>query len=389
MGLPLIGANEVMGALTLDRYDVEAFQPDEIELAQAFANQASAAVQNARLYQATKQRARELEALHSATKTLVSTLDLQKLLEHILAAAGSAIPSAETTALHLLDENQNLTLSVKQSIELDHVNCLECTIGVSPWAWVMENHSSLLISRKEILPEAINAPDLCDCWNNRSLMAAPLLLEDKLLGTITVISSIEGIFSEQDMFLLNSFANTATAAIHNAQLHSAVQYLAVTDPLTGLYNRRGFFDLASQLIEQSLLHELPTAAIMIDIDFFKRINDSYGHDAGDAVLRTLAERCREALRESDLICRYGGEEFAILLAESDIVCAQSTASRLFHKITDLPMETPTGLVFVTISVGMAAFDMQCDTIDKLLKRADQALYLAKERGRNQVCVWNG
>lgn len=389
VGLPLIAANEFVGALTLDRYAYEVFQPDEVELAQAFANQAAAAVQNARLYHATQQRARELEALHAATKTLVSTLDQQKLLERILAAASSAIPAAEGAALHLLDENQRLSLMVKQVTGLGQINCPSLADDESPWAWVMKQQQPLLINPGIILLDETGAVCRWDCTDERSLIIAPLILEAKPLGAITVISSPGGSFSEQEKYLLTSFANTATAAIHNAQLHSAVQYLAVTDPLTGLYNRRGFFERAGQAMEQTERCGRSTAAIMIDIDFFKRINDNYGHDAGDAVLRTLAERCRASLPETDLICRYGGEEFTILFSESESDDALVTANRLFHNITDQPMNTPSGSVPVTISVGVATFGGPCDTLDRLLKCADQALYRAKEKGRNQVCIWNG
>jgi len=389
MGLPLTSANEFVGALTLDRHTYDIFQPDEIELAQAFANQAAAAVQNARLYHATQQRARELEALHAATNTLVSTLDLQKLLERILAAASSAIPATEAAALHLLDENHDLCLRVEQSIGQNHISCLEWNDENGPWTRVIKQRKPLLIVPENMLLEETNASQPRYCWDGRSLMITPLILEDKPLGAITLISAAQETFSEQELYLLISFANTATAAIHNAQLHGAVQYLAITDPLTGIYNRRGFFELANRLIEQSLLNERPTAAIMIDIDFFKRINDSYGHDAGDIVLRTLADRCRKVLRDSDLICRYGGEEFTILLADSDMTGAQNAANRIFHSITDFPMETRSGPVSITISVGIAMFGGPCGTLDKLLKCADQALYLAKEKGRNQVCVWNG
>ena len=114
----------------------------------------------------------------------------------------------------------------------------------SPWAWVINEHKPLMLSRdNEGIPGDRHSSAL-RILENHSLMIAPLMLEGKLLGALTVISSTT-VFTDQEMYLLISFANTATAAIHNAQLHSAVQYLAVTDPLTGIYNRRGFFDLAT------------------------------------------------------------------------------------------------------------------------------------------------
>lgn len=388
VGIPLFAANEFVGALTLDRYAQDIFQPDEIELAQAFAIQAAAAVQNARLYHAAQQRARELEALHAATKTLVSTLDQQKLLERILAAATSAIPAAEKAAVHLLDENQRLSLQIKQVIGSDQVACQNWNDEESPWAWVIKHLQPVLITPGGKQTEEHGEIRRWPCFDNRSWLIAPLMLETKALGTITLVSTAGSSFSEQEMHLLTSFANTATAALHNAKLHSDVQYLAITDPLTGLYNRRGFFERAQQVIDRAAQNEEPVAAVMIDIDYFKRINDNYGHDAGDAVLRTLADRCRASLGEFDLICRYGGEEFAVLMPKSEYSGALDAANKLFNDITGSPMQIPSGAVTVTISVGVATFGGPCNTLDHLLKCADQALYQAKGKGRNQVCVWN-
>jgi diguanylate cyclase (GGDEF)-like protein len=218
-------------------------------------------------------------------------------------------------------------------------------------------------------------------------MIAPLIYEEKVLGLITLISSKTGVFSESELYLLIGFASMATAAIQNAQLHSAVQHMAITDPLTEVYNRRGFFQLARQKVDSARQTGEPAAAIMIDIDFFKRINDAYGHDAGDFVLHELASRCRKVLQETDLVCRYGGEEFAILLPETGLARAREAANQVFQSITGTGMQTPSGEVMVTISVGIAVINETCDTLEQLLKRADQALYLAKAEGRNRVRVW--
>jgi diguanylate cyclase (GGDEF)-like protein len=388
MGVPLIRGGELVGILTLDRYERKVFKPEEMELAQAFANQAAIAVQNARLYASAQQRARELEALHTATTSLVSTLDLEKLLERILESVILAIPSTRAAAIHLLSEIGEMHLRVQHGLTPEEVQSPEWNARNSLWTWVLQELRPVLVAGSHIVPDSCVGIDLPETWANASLLIAPLVQEDEPLGLISLISPSPDSFTERDLHLLISFASTATAAIHNAQLHSAVQHLAITDPLTGIYNRRGFFELARRMLEEAQHFGLPISAIMIDIDFFKNVNDSYGHDAGDAVLRVLAERCRIVLRETDLICRYGGEEFAIVLSESDINVAHIVANRLFASITGSSVATRAGPVNVTISVGVASFGEEHGSLDHLLKRADQALYLAKGYGRNQVQVWS-
>ena len=124
---------------------------------------------------------------------------------------------------------------------------------------------------------------------------------------------------------------------------------------------------------------------MVDIDHFKQVNDTSGHAVGDQVLQQVAEHCRQELRETDVVGRYGGDEFAILLPESDPVAAAQVAERLRQRIARQPLNTTTGPVAVTISLGIAALDDENLTLDILLSRADQALYDAKQGGRNRVC----
>ncbi len=384
MGIPLTSGSEFLGILTLERYKNNDFTQEEISLALAFAGQAAIAVQNARLYQNTQQRALELEALHTATTSLVSTLDLQKLLEGIVSAAASAIPATQTAALHLLTEERQLDLRVQLGDFEEQNNTETWNDGRGPWTYVLNGRCPLLVNNASHLPKEI----FHTYQMTGSFMIAPLIQEGHVLGMLTLASHQESAFSEPDLRLMISFASTATAALHNAQLHRAVQHMAITDPLTGLYNRRGFYDLAGHLLKQVQFFGRPLSAIMMDIDYFKKINDQYGHDTGDAVLQTLAMRFRKVLRDADIICRFGGEEFAILLPESDIIGARNAAARLHHVITATPVDSAAGPITVTMSIGVAQFSSEDHTLDDLLKDADKALYTAKAKGRNQVSVWN-
>lgn len=166
--------------------------------------------------------------------------------------------------------------------------------------------------------------------------------------------------------------------------------LATTDGLTELYNRRHFFELGEKAVSQARSDNYSVAAIMLDIDFFKRINDSFGHSCGDQVLTIVAQRCRKEMRNSDIIARYGGEEFAILLPRTDLPTAREIAERLRVHVGQTPIRVERGmLTAVTISLGVAADTGDKLDLEDLLDRADTALFVAKRQGRNQVSSDDG
>jgi two-component system, cell cycle response regulator len=162
--------------------------------------------------------------------------------------------------------------------------------------------------------------------------------------------------------------------------------MAITDPLTGLNNRRYMESHLATLVEQATARGKPLTVLVLDIDYFKAINDTHGHDAGDDVLREFALRVKKSIRGIDLACRYGGEEFVIVMPETDMAVAAMVAERLRRRIASeaFSISQATRSVEVTISVGLAALSAPNDTAANVLKRADKALYRAKRDGRNRV-----
>jgi two-component system cell cycle response regulator len=162
--------------------------------------------------------------------------------------------------------------------------------------------------------------------------------------------------------------------------------MAITDALTGLFNRRYMESHLAALVQQAATRGKPLTALVLDIDYFKSINDTHGHDAGDDVLREFAVRVRKSIRGIDLACRYGGEEFVILMPETDMAVATIVAERLRRRIASEPFSIQQGArsLEVTISIGIATLDTADDNAGNILKRADQALYRAKRDGRNRV-----
>jgi two-component system cell cycle response regulator len=162
--------------------------------------------------------------------------------------------------------------------------------------------------------------------------------------------------------------------------------MAITDALTGLFNRRYMETHLATLVEQASARGKPIAVLVVDIDYFKRVNDSHGHDAGDDVLHEFALRIRKAIRNIDLACRYGGEEFVIVMPETNMAVATMVAERLRRRIASEPFTVQNGArsLEITISIGIAALDGVGDNAAAILKRADTALYRAKRDGRNRV-----
>jgi diguanylate cyclase len=167
-----------------------------------------------------------------------------------------------------------------------------------------------------------------------------------------------------------------------------LEEMAITDPLTHAYNRRQFYKLAEIEMKRAEKNKQPLSVIVMDADNFKRINDRYGHQAGDQALVKLTEICQGVIRDTDLFARYGGEEFVVLMPNTDIHSAKQIAERIRQEIEEAKIETGTRKIQFTISLGVSTFfDHQDLTFDSLLTQADRALYVSKNMGRNRVTHW--
>lgn len=176
--------------------------------------------------------------------------------------------------------------------------------------------------------------------------------------------------------------------LRRKETESHLQLIASTDSLTEVYNRRYFFELGLKEVSRSMRTQMPLSAIMLDIDHFKKINDSYGHLVGDQVLIRFVQICKQNLRTYDILCRYGGEEFSVLLPDTDINQASIVAERLRNAVESTGMNIYNHSIFITASFGIANLDLENEiSLESILDRADQALYKSKQRGRNCVSSW--
>jgi diguanylate cyclase (GGDEF)-like protein/PAS domain S-box-containing protein len=377
--VPLRAHGHWVGFINLMRLQAEnSYHEEDKIFLQDLAERAALAIENARLYEREAQRARELQALHQAATALLSTIDLETLLAEILSAAHNAIPIAEQGVIYLLSEKTG-ELEVRATFGCrDYQSCSEGLKDLAAMA-VQEKYSLLFNEIK-----GIEAQKTAEVPEIKSAIIAPLMRPHNVLGALALFGAQFNRFSTSDVNLLDNFAATATAALQNATLYSEVQRLATTDTLTEQYNRRKFLELSELEIYRSRRFSTPLSAIMFDLDNFKEINDTLGHAAGDYVLHTVALRCNASIRVIDILGRYGGDEFAILLPDADMVEADEIAERIRQAVTCEPIHTSRGKVTITISLGVAQADHTYDTLASLLGRADSALYTAKQNGRNRV-----
>jgi diguanylate cyclase (GGDEF)-like protein/PAS domain S-box-containing protein len=218
----------------------------------------------------------------------------------------------------------------------------------------------------------------------RSYMGSPLIFRDNVIGFLNVDSTQVHFFNETLIQRLKAFADQAAVAIENARLYEQAQEESLLDALTQVYNRRGLFQLGEKELSNAKHQKRPLSLMMFDIDNFKAVNDQHGHVFGDEVLQTIGSYCRESLRRSDLVCRYGGDEFVILLPDCSLSIAIQRAERLRQRVMDHFASNKDLPSSVTLSIGVAERNQTTSDLVALIKAADEALYRAKDSGRNTV-----
>jgi len=222
---------------------------------------------------------------------------------------------------------------------------------------------------------------------SRSLMLVPLASHGITMGVLVAEAVDENRFHDKDIQMLTIVARSAALALENAELHRRTEELTVNDELTETFNYRYFVQKLQEEKRRAVRYNLPLSLIMVDIDWFKKLNDSYGHEVGNLVLKRLSDIIKKCIRDVDVFCRYGGEEFVIILPQTPQVEATQIAERIRGQIEKTKIDAAkAGQLKVTVSVGVTSFPENGKSQDDLLAVADQALYRAKGEGRNLVCI---
>jgi diguanylate cyclase (GGDEF)-like protein/PAS domain S-box-containing protein len=218
-----------------------------------------------------------------------------------------------------------------------------------------------------------------------SFLGVPIIFRDRVTGLIALYNADTPAFTDEDARVAELFASQVAIALDNSRRVELMERQAITDELTGLYNRRAFALMGEKEVGRARRYQRPLALILFDIDHFKAVNDSHGHLIGDQVLRILTDRVTKTTRATDIVCRYGGEEFIVLMPEAGREEALAMAERLREEISRITVVTAGGTLSLTVSLGLASLGPNGDEeLDSLIVRADRAMYLAKAAGRNTV-----
>jgi diguanylate cyclase (GGDEF)-like protein/PAS domain S-box-containing protein len=382
--LPLIAASKKLGALILSFREYHHFQAEEVSICEQAANLIALAFEKFRAVELAQQRADTSETLRKAGAAITETLETNKTVARILDQLKQVVPY-DTASVQLLDDNELEIIGGSGFADLDAV------IGVR-FPVPANNPNTVVIQtgKPYLLPEVsdVYSEFRKEPHNHiHSWLGVPLIFQERVIGLLAIDSVTPNHFNHENVSLAATFADQVAVALENARIYERVQNQAITDPLTGVYNRRGLLKMAKEDFTKSLLSGRPFSGIMIDLDYFKHINDTYGHSVGDQILREFARRCKSCIRELDYVGRYGGEEFVVILPETSINTAIAVAERLRTVISSKPMIAGDGLeINITASLGLAQRDKHTHNLETLIQRADQAMYVSKHKGRNCVSI---
>jgi diguanylate cyclase (GGDEF)-like protein len=326
--------------------------------------------------------------LKGFTERMSMCLTLEDTSKTFSAEVNRLFGNKETTIILYLFHSKTGELGISSSQKGQMRVNIKSKKGDTFDRWVVKTMQPLLIEdiksdyRFDI--DRIVSPDSREI---ESLISAPLIVGHKALGILRIDSIHENHFTTEDLRFLTTIGDLGAVAIENAQLYEHVEQLAIKDGLTGLYLRRFLLDRLPEEISRQLRHKGTLALLMLDLDKFKQYNDSFGHVAGDIVLRTVGTLLADFFNEPGmLICRYGGEEFSVLLPDCPLQKAVELAETIRERIAEQTVILRREKTRITASIGIAMFPKDAQNIKELIHKADLALYQAKEEGRNRVCT---
>src|SRR5229473_2212390 len=362
----------VMGALSTEREYV--FEARDLEVMQTAAGQLGVAVENARLFTEEQRRDRHLSFLNSISKMAISSEDAEQMMADIVREIqknfrydhiGIGIMDYATKDIEIKAEAGMTSQALGRRI----------AVGSGVLGKVARTGVSALVQNAGpgqlagVLPQS------------RAVLCLPISYGETLLGVLNVESRDENAFAPQDVLILNTLADLLATALHNSFVFQKLQQQSITDGLTGIKTRRFFWEALSSEWKRASRSGRPFSVVLIDLDKFKEVNDSLGHLEGDLVLARVGRLLEQKCRQSNVVARYGGDEFVILMPETGIEQAQVLAERLRLWLATDPMLEEH---HITGSFGVASFPLHGFSMEDLIRVADAGMYVAKHAGGNQV-----
>lgn len=406
--VPIKHQEHILGVINAESRKKGAFTEDDERLLVTLAGQLATAIEQLRTAQAERhwldQLAHSNDLIYSFAHI---TTHIEKALsaDEIIQVLGTELEKMNLTCLlAVYDLSKQLFTLKYTSIKPEIIDQLKNGTGIPfiNYSFPLQSINSIFNIEDLSQPRVVSSPEdevqilftqkqegiskilqKVGINTDVELMRLPLLFEENLLGILWIWGKD---IMKTDLPILSIFAKQIGISLERARLFQEVQSLALTDPLTGLHNRHALFELSRMEFSRAKRLNRPISCMMLDLDHFKQVNDNYGHQIGDYVLQEFAQRCRNAVREIDLIGRYGGEELVIILPETDLPTALQIAERTRNAIAEIPIRVPDQEISVTVSIGVATKDENTEDLETLIARADQAMYIAKHKGRDRVAV---
>jgi diguanylate cyclase (GGDEF)-like protein len=380
---PIWKDGKVYGVLYVESLEPGAFDVLDIKTLETLSSQISESLQRAALYDETQRNIHILSVMQDISKTIAGSLEMETIASLVVNGLRDAFGYTHVSIYLLEDEFLQLAAEVGYPPEMI-ISKIHVSQGV--------NGRAIRTKTVQFIEDITKDSAFLKADNGiTSEICIPLLKEGNALGTLNVESDGTRKLTQADLNLLVTIAGQIALAVDNARLHAQIKKLATTDAVTGLANRHVFEQALSAEIERARRQDATVSLIIFDIDSFKEYNDSFGHPAGDARLKAVAEIVRKNLRKYDVAARYGGDEFAIILSNSNHEQALAFAQRLSYATRDGAPQPPVeglGVPGYTLSMGIAAFPQDAGTHEQLLIAADNAALRAKHLGKNRIQLAN-
>ncbi len=379
---PIMDGNFVAGVMTACKED-GTFKDDDVKICEMFSGQMMRILQRQRIYSQLLKEHMMLKKLKDGGSRLVTSLKIDDIARSLIDAVYSIAPRERVSIALFLSRPEGFELIRQIGFTLAGGSIFDLKntrMGLAGKSREPDYISDLRREQNPVFPFKFDG--------GGSVFILPLSYEKELLGILLFLSPKVNALRPYEIELLRVLGGQASSSLANARFHLEIERMATTDGLTGLFNHRNFQEKLSGEFRRLVRFPEPLSLLLIDIDFFKKVNDTYGHPAGDEVLRGVSDIIRKTIRNIDVPARYGGEEFAALLPGTNHNGAMSMAERLRKSVGESIFSLDGKALRVTVSVGAATSPYDAATKEELIEKADRALYYAKRNGRNRCVLWN-
>ena len=377
--VPILNEKELLGVLYAESVEADIFNEEDAATLETLANQISASLQRASLYSRAQEHLRIMSTVQAVSRVIISSLDMETIFATVVRELKESFGYTHVSIYLLKDDYLYLGAQIGYPKEMV-IHKIHTSQGVTGRTIKSKTVQFIRDTSKE--PSFLRADN-----DITSEICIPLLKDNIVLGTLNVEGDAGRVLTNEDVELLITLSSPIALAVDNARLHAQVKAMAMTDAVSGLSNRYALEQALTAEVERSKRLNHPLSLIIFDIDSFKAYNDKWGHPAGDTRLKATAKMIRYILRRYDVAARYGGDEFAIILPNTDEAGAFEFAKRLQSaaraSTTEMPIENK-GVSGHTLSIGVATFPQDGNSLESLMLAADHAELTAKRLGKNQI-----